>query len=84
MLPLIDFHNVTVQRGERLVLDGLTLSIAQGEHAAILGPNGSGKSTLIKLISRELYPRQKVRSPGICAFSAATAGISSICATISA
>ncbi len=59
MLPLIDFHNITVQRGERLVLDGLTLSIAQGEHAAILGPNGSGKSTLIKLISRELYPRQK-------------------------
>ncbi len=59
MLPLIDFHNVTVQRGERIVLDGLTLSIAQGEHAAILGPNGSGKSTLIKLISRELYPRQK-------------------------
>jgi iron complex transport system ATP-binding protein len=59
MLPLIDFHNVTVQRGERIVLDGLNLSIAQGEHAAILGPNGSGKSTLIKLISRELYPRQK-------------------------
>ena len=59
MLPLIDFHNVTVQRGERLALDAVSLSIAQGEHVAILGPNGSGKSTLIKLISRELYPRQK-------------------------
>ena len=58
-LPLIDFHNVTVQRGERTVLDGLTLAIAQGQHAAILGPNGSGKSTLIKLITRELYPRVK-------------------------
>ena len=58
-VPLIDFQNVTVQRGERVVLDGVTLSIAQGEHAAILGRNGSGKSTLIKLISRELYPRQK-------------------------
>jgi iron complex transport system ATP-binding protein len=42
-----------------VVLDGLTLSIAQGEHAAILGPNGSGKSTLIKLITRELYPAIK-------------------------
>ena len=41
------------------MLDGLTLSIAQGEHVAILGPNGSGKSTLIKLVSRELYPRMK-------------------------
>jgi iron complex transport system ATP-binding protein len=57
--PLIEFHNVTVQRGESLVLAGLTLSIAQGEHVAILGPNGSGKSTLIKLVSRELYPRIK-------------------------
>jgi iron complex transport system ATP-binding protein len=59
MLPLIDFRNVTVQRGDRVVLDGVTLSLAQGEHAAIVGPNGSGKSTLIKLISRELYPRLK-------------------------
>jgi len=58
-VPLIDFQNVTVQRGDRVVLDGVTLSIAQGEHIAILGPNGSGKSTLIKLISRELYPRLK-------------------------
>src|SRR5262245_32620912 len=58
-VPLIDFQNVTVQRGERIVLDEVTLSIAQGHHFAMLGPNGSGKSTLIKLISRELYPRLK-------------------------
>jgi iron complex transport system ATP-binding protein len=58
-VPLIELQNVTVQRGERVVLDGVSLEIAQGEHAAILGPNGSGKSTLIKLISRELYPRLK-------------------------
>ena len=45
-----------MRRGRRVVLDGVTLSIAQGEHAAILGPNGSGKSSLIKVISRELYP----------------------------
>jgi iron complex transport system ATP-binding protein len=58
-VPLIEFHNVTVQRGERTVLDGVNLSIAQGEHVAVLGPNGCGKSTLIKVISRELYPRLK-------------------------
>jgi iron complex transport system ATP-binding protein len=57
--PLLDFQNVTVQRGERVVLDGVTLSIAQGEHVAILGPNGSGKSTFIKLLARELYPLLK-------------------------
>lgn len=58
-IPLIEFHNVTVQRGESAVLESITLSIARGEHIAILGPNGSGKSTLIKVISRELYPRLK-------------------------
>ena len=50
---------MTVRRGERVVLDRVTLGIAQGEHIAILGPNGSGKSTLIKVISRDLYPVQK-------------------------
>ena len=59
LTPLLDFQNVTVQRGDRIVLDGVTLSIAPGEHAAILGPNGSGKSTFIKLLTRELYPRLK-------------------------
>ena len=58
-VPLLDFQNVTVKRGESVVLDGVSLAIAQGEHVAILGPNGSGKSTLIKLISRELYPLLK-------------------------
>src|SRR5947208_10860723 len=58
-VPLIEFQNVSVQRGDRTVLDCVSLAIAQGEHAAILGPNGSGKSTFIKLISRELYPRLK-------------------------
>jgi iron complex transport system ATP-binding protein len=59
IVPLLEFQNVTVKRGEAVVLDGINLAIAQGEHAAILGPNGSGKSTLIKLISRELYPLLK-------------------------
>ncbi len=56
MIPLIELENVTVRRDEHVALDSVSLSIAQGEHVAILGPNGCGKSTLIKLISRDLYP----------------------------
>ena len=57
MTPLlIDFRNVSVQRGERLALDRLNLQVKDGEHVAILGPNGSGKSTLLKLLQRECYP----------------------------
>lgn len=55
-IPLIEFQNLTVRQGNTVALDGLTLSIGQNEHVAILGPNGSGKSTLIKVVSRELYP----------------------------
>lgn len=54
--PLLELINVSVQRGERRVLNRLTLTIPAGEHVAILGPNGCGKSTLIKTITRECYP----------------------------
>ncbi len=53
---LLELLNVSVKRGDRLVLNRLSLSIEAGEHVAILGPNGCGKSTLIKTITRECYP----------------------------
>lgn len=54
--PLLELRNVSVMRGNTLALDRLSLTIASGEHAAILGPNGCGKSTLVKVVSRECYP----------------------------
>jgi iron complex transport system ATP-binding protein len=53
---LVDFANVSVVRGDRLILRNFSLQIRRGEHVALLGPNGSGKSTLIKAITREIYP----------------------------
>ena len=66
--PLIEFQNVTVYRGDKVALDGITLSIGAGEHVAVLGPNGSGKSSLIKTITRECYPRYSGNGSGLRIF----------------
>ena len=54
--PLLDLQNVSVMRGEKVVLKNFSLRIRGDEHVAILGPNGCGKSTVIKTITRECYP----------------------------
>lgn len=54
--PLLEIEHASVIRGDRLVLDRISLTIAEGQHSAIIGPNGSGKSTLVQMIARQLYP----------------------------
>ena len=42
--------------GAKPVLEGLDLSVADGEIHALLGPNGSGKSTFIRCLSGAVRP----------------------------
>jgi len=55
-VPLLEFQNIRVIRGQKVALHDFSLKIGADEHVAILGPNGCGKSTLIKTITRECYP----------------------------
>ena len=41
-----------------LVLQGIDLSIADGERHAIIGPNGAGKSTLFNIVTGRYRPRR--------------------------
>ncbi len=52
----IEMKNISVARGDAIVLHELSLRVGQREHIAILGPNGSGKSTLIQTLTCRLYP----------------------------
>jgi iron complex transport system ATP-binding protein len=58
----LEFEQVNVARGERVVLHDVNLNIRAGEHVAILGPNGCGKSTLILAMTCQLYP---IFAPGM-------------------
>ena len=51
--PVLELVDATVIKGDRRVLDGLTLTIRAGEHTAIVGPNGAGKSILVRLLTHE-------------------------------
>jgi iron complex transport system ATP-binding protein len=53
MPPLIELVDATVVKNGVTILDRLTLTIAAGEHTAIVGPNGAGKSTLINLLTHD-------------------------------
>lgn len=46
----LTFDGVSFAYEDRPVLQDVHLSIARGEHVAIVGPNGAGKSTLVSLL----------------------------------
>ena len=56
MNPAIKIEQVYKQFGALQALNGVDLTIEQGEFFALLGPNGAGKSTLINLLAGLLRP----------------------------
>lgn len=57
---MITVTDLCLQRGTRMVIQGLTTRFERGRICALLGPNGSGKSTLLLALAGALRPDRGV------------------------
>jgi branched-chain amino acid transport system ATP-binding protein len=53
---ILEARDLRKRYGAYLALDGVSLSIREGEFVSIIGPNGAGKSTLINVLTGVLAP----------------------------
>lgn len=55
-MTVVEFAGVDFRIGDRNIINGLTLSIEQGETLVLLGRSGSGKTTALRLINAMYLP----------------------------
>ena len=55
---IIEFENVSLSYGNRLILDKINFKINRGEIFGMLGPNGVGKSTIFNLLTGLIKPNE--------------------------
>jgi branched-chain amino acid transport system ATP-binding protein len=53
---ILEAHDLRKLYGDYVALDGVSLSVREGEFVSIIGPNGAGKSTLINVLTGVLAP----------------------------
>jgi len=53
---IIEFQNISLSYGNRLILDNINFKINEGQIFGMLGPNGVGKSTIFNLITGLINP----------------------------
>ena len=54
---IIEFENVSLAYGNRLILDNINFKINESQIFGMLGPNGVGKSTIFNLITGLINPK---------------------------
>ena len=62
---IIEFENISLAYGNRLILDNINFKINEGQIFGMLGPNGVGKSTIFNLITGLINPQNgKIKIEG--------------------
>ena len=62
---VIEFENISLSYGGRLILDNINFKINEGQIFGMLGPNGVGKSTIFNLITGLVKPKSgKIKIQG--------------------
>jgi cell division transport system ATP-binding protein len=56
MKPPLQLKNVTIQYGERVILQHVSLTLQKGEFVYLTGRTGSGKTSLLRTIYGDLRP----------------------------
>ena len=56
MSPALSLRSVSVEYGDKLVLERVNLDVAEGSFVSILGPSGAGKSTFLRLVLGQEAP----------------------------
>lgn len=54
--PAIEFRNVSLAFGERVILRSVSFTVAHGECKIVMGGSGTGKSTILKLVLGLIKP----------------------------
>ena len=54
--PLIQLKDIALTFGGTPLLNGVELSVSQGDRVCLIGRNGSGKSTLLKIVAGLVQP----------------------------
>ena len=56
MGSVLSFRDVWVEYGEKIVLEKVSLDVADGAFVSIVGPSGAGKSTFLRLVLGQEAP----------------------------